>query len=238
MKSFAVLLLLVSSFCCLGSVRRPEYTIHFADTPPVIDGDLSDAAWSAATELVLGFFWSEQTGAHQTTRVKLLWDDTHLYAAFAVDDRDITAVHEHRDDPTYEDDAVELFLNPFPNRSSYVGLEINARAVLYDYLKVQGEKLYANYDLKNVELAHSIQGSLNQGDDVDQGWTIELAIPLSNLVGSWDRAAVGVGTVWTMNAGRWDGREPDRAFSMWSDSGSNRPDPHEPGMFGSLVFSR
>ncbi|HEX2099883.1 MAG TPA: carbohydrate-binding family 9-like protein [Candidatus Synoicihabitans sp.] len=238
MKAFRFLVLLFTAIHCEAADRRPEYTIRFTDTAPVIDGDLSDPAWATASEMELRFFWPKQTGDQQRTRVKLLWDDKHIYAAFTVADRDITAIHENRDDPTYEDDAVELFLNPFPNRSSYVGLEINARAVLYDYLHVHGEKLYANYDLKNVKLAHSLQGTLNRSDDVDEGWTIELAIPLSNLIDKWDRADVRDGTVWTINASRWDGREPDRMFSIWSNSGLGHPDPHAPGMFGALIFAR
>lgn len=216
----------------------PEYVAHRATGPLVIDGDLRDSAWAAAPVVTLSFRWPEQTGRRQATRVRLLWNDNFLYAAYECEDTDLTAKYEHRDDPTYEDDAVELFLNPFPERPHYIGLEINARAVLYDYLFVHPTRLYRNYDLKDVQLAGIRRGTLNQSGDTDQGWTIELAVPLNNLVEKRDNAPVQEGTVWTMNLCRWDGSEPNRIFSIWSDSGRKTPNPHSPSRFGHLRFAR
>jgi len=210
----------------------PEYAAHRADTPPTIDGDLSDPAWANAAGATLGFPWPEQAGPRQSTTVRLLWDDRNLYFAFDCDDGAITTKHERRDDPTYEDDAVELFLNPFPDRSEYVGLEINARGALYDYLFVHPHKLYANYDLKGIRLVARPRSAGSPG------WTVEGAVPLANFVSQSDAAPVAIGTVWTMNLNRWDGTEPQRVFSIWSDSGRKTPNPHAPQRFGRLVFAR
>ena len=35
---------------------------------------------------------------------------------------------------------------------------------------------------------------------------------------------------------RWDGTEPNRRLSQWSDSGLIKPDPHYPDRFGQLLF--
>jgi hypothetical protein len=231
MKRFIALVLALGLSNGLGAQSLPEYSAHRAVSAPVIDGDLGDPAWAAATVAPLGFPWPGQTGKHQATRVRLLWDDQRLYFAFDCDDTDLTATHEHRDDPTYEDDAAEIFLNPFPDRTEYVGLEINARGVLYDYLFVHPQKLYPNYDLKGVRLAATQHGGANPG------WTIEASVPLDNFVDKWDKAPVQEGTVWTMNLSRWDGTEPQRAFSIWSDPGLRNPDPHAPARFGRLRFS-
>jgi hypothetical protein len=208
----------------------PEYIAHRASGPVAIDGNLSDVAWSGATTTTLGFPWPEQTGTHQATVVRVLWDDRNLYFAFDCDDTDITTRHENRDDPTYEDDTVEIFLNPFADRTEYVGLEINARSVLYDYLFVHPHRLYPNYDLKGAQLA------AQRHDPLHPGWTIEGSIPLANFVGKWDRAPVQAGAVWRMNLSRWDGTEPHRVFSIWSDSGLKFPNPHSPQRFGVLRF--
>jgi hypothetical protein len=45
-----------------------------------------------------------------------------------------------------------------------------------------------------------------------------------------------VGTVFTANLNRWDGIEPNRRLSLWSDSKLNWPHPHAPENFGELVF--
>jgi hypothetical protein len=39
-----------------------------------------------------------------------------LYVGFDADDADITARFDQRDDPTYRDDAVEIFINPNPKQ--------------------------------------------------------------------------------------------------------------------------
>ena len=46
------------------------------------------------------------------------------------------------------------------------------------------------------------------------------------------------GAVWTMNLNRWDGVEPNRRMSNWSDPMQPRPNPHVPARFGQLVFGK
>src|SRR5207247_5886907 len=104
--------------------------------PIGIDGKLDDKAWEAASPAVsLQFLWENQTGAKQKTSVRLLWDDQYLYVGYDCEDADITAQFLERDDPTYRDDAVEIFINPRPAQTGlYFRLELNERAVLHHYL--------------------------------------------------------------------------------------------------------
>lgn len=44
------------------------------------------------------------------------------------------------------------------------------------------------------------------------------------------------GTVWAFNLNRWDGVEPNRRMSIWSDSMQERPGPHAPERFGDMRF--
>jgi hypothetical protein len=39
-----------------------------------------------------------------------------------------------------------------------------------------------------------------------------------------------------MNVNRWDGVEPARRMSNWSDPQQPRPNPHVPARFGQIVF--
>ena len=60
--------------------------------------------------------------------MRLLWDDRALYVAYDAEDGDITAHYTQRDDPTYRDDALEIFVNPDPRQEAvYYGFEVNAR---------------------------------------------------------------------------------------------------------------
>jgi hypothetical protein len=144
-------------------------------------------------------------------------------------------VHLNRDDPTYQDDAVEIFINPKPSQTGlYFGLEMNARAVLYDYLMYNASYVFKRFNLDGVKLATYIRGTANMRGDEDKGWSLEVAIPWVNFEEFSKRPAAGA--VWTANLNRWDGTEPARRLSMWSDPVQQRPNPHVPARFGELVF--
>jgi hypothetical protein len=226
-----LLLCLAFGGALLAQPPLPRYEAKRAAGPIVIDGKLDDKAWEAAPPLQLIFPWEAQTGAKQKTTVRLLWDDQFLYVAYDCEDRDIVALFTERDDPTYRDDAVEIFLNPKPSQT---GMEMNARAVLYDYLMYDAKYAFKRFNLQGVQLATFIRGTLNARGDEDQGWSLEVAIPWTNFEELAPRPEPG--TAWTMNVNRWDGVEPNRRMSNWSDPVQPRPNPHVPARFGQLVF--
>ena len=215
----------------------PRYEARRAQGPIAVDGKLDEKAWESAAAVELMFPWEFQTGAKQKTTVRLLWDDRFLYVGYECEDRDIVALFTERDDPTYRDDAVEIFINPKPSQTGlYYGLEMNARAVLYDYVMYDAKYALKRFNMQGVQLATSIRGTLNTRGDEDQGWTLEVAIPWANFEELAPRPEPGV--VWTMNVNRWDGVEPNRRMSNWSDPMQPRPNPHAPARFGQLVFGK
>ncbi len=216
----------------------PRYPVKRTTAPVAIDGKLDDKAWAAASPPVsLQFLWDSQTGAKQKTAVRMLWDDQNLYLAYDVDDADITAQFQNRDDPTYRDDAVEIFINPRPAQTGlYFGFEMNVRGVLYDYANHGGRILVKQYNAEGVKIATFVRGTLNVRGDQDQGWSLEAAIPWSNF-DALSRPPQ-VGTVWKANLNRWDGVEPDRRMSIWSDPLQETAWPHIPERFGELVFEQ
>ncbi len=238
MRSFFALLLCL---ICVASLEAqppvPRYEVRRTTTPINIDGKLDDKAWSSAAAIEFIFPWAFQTGAKQKTTAKLLWDDNNLYVSYDCEDSDIVAVYTERDDPTYKDDAVEIFINPKPSQTSvYFGLEMNARGVLYDYLMYDAKYAFKRFTLQGVKLVSSIRGTLNMRGDQDEGWSLEVAIPWENFEEIAKRPEIG--TVWTANLNRWDGVEPTRRHSNWSDPMQKTPNPHNPARFGELLFVR
>ena len=215
----------------------PTYEVHRAKVAPTINGHLDDAAWQKAKPVEFIFPWADQTGKKQRTIAKLAWDNDYLYVAYECDDTDIIAVHTNHDDPTYKDDAVEIFIGPSNAANFYLGLEMNAHAVLYDYFYAFPTRLLKNYDLRGVQLAVSIRGTLNLTGDEDKGWNLEVAIPWRAFSDLADRPVPQTGDRWMANLNRWDGTEPTRRLSQWSDSGLLRPNPHNPARFGQLLFT-
>jgi hypothetical protein len=216
----------------------PRYTVHRARQPIVVDGKLDDAAWKVAAAVEFRFPWDRQTGAKQKTVARLLWNDEYLYVGYDCQDTDITAHYTERDDPTYKDDAVELFVNPDPAQEWYYGMEMNARAVLYDYFYAFPRMLLKRVNFSGVQLATHLRGTLNASGDQDEGWSLEVAIPWQNFEELAKQLPPRPGSTWTANMNRWDGTEPNRRLSQWSDSGLPEPSPHNPKRFGELVFSK
>ncbi len=219
-----------------GLPALPSYAVNSVNAKLTIDGDLSEKAWERAAAITLLFPWEAQTGQPQKTIVKLLRDQTHLYVAYECEDSDLTALLTNRDDPVYKDDCVEIFLKPSDQTDSYIGLEMNARGVLFDYFyPYPGKNDYA-FNLEGVQLKTKLRGTLNHSADQDQGWSLELAIPWQSLQ-KLAPTAPQKNDQWRAQINRWDGTEPQRRLSMWCHSGLKRPSPHNPERFGSLKFN-
>ncbi len=219
-----------------GLPAVPSHTVKTSKGKVVVDGDLSDKAWASATPITLLFPWEEQTGNKQRTTVRLLRDQNYLYVGYVCEDTDITATHENHDDPVYKDDCVEIFIRPSEQSESYIGLEMNARGVLFEYFYPYPGKNDHGFNLDGVLLKTQLRGTLNQSTDQDQGWTLELAIPWQSLRKITAQLPPASREQWRVQINRWDGTEPNRRLSMWCHSGWKKPNPHNPERFGKLIF--
>jgi hypothetical protein len=220
-----------------GLPPAPSYVVKSAQSKIEVDGKLSEKAWAGAAPVTLMFPWEDQTGVKQRTTVKLLRDADYLYVGYDCEDIDLTATYEKRDDPVYKDDCVEIFIRPDERSDHYIGLEMNARGVLYDYFYPFPSRLGRELDLDGVLLKTALNGTLNAGDDRDRGWTLELAIPWRSLTKLTDGQPPATDTQWRVQINRWDGTEAKgRRLSMWGHSGMKKPNPHNPERFGYLLF--
>src|SRR6185436_16869044 len=219
------------------SAPIPRYEVKRASSAITIDGKVDEAAWAGASPAVtLQFLWDSQTGAKQETRARVVWDAQAFYVGFDADDADINARFLNHDDPTYQDDAVEIFINPDPKQETvYYGFEMNARGVLYDYLNYNSRTLFKRWDATGVKIATSIRGTMNLRTDTDSGWSLEASIPWANFE-ELSRRPPTVGAIWKVNFNRWDGVEPNRRMSIWSDPQNAESWPHVPSRFGEIVF--
>lgn len=228
-------------FLCLAAAQAadvPSYDVaRVQEGAIVVDGRLDEAAWKNTPAVHFVFPWEQQTGPKQQTAARLLWDSKNLYVGYECEDTEITAQFLKHDDPVYRDDAVEIFINPNPGEGlNYYGLEMNARAVLFDYLRIWPKLLIARVDLTGVQLATHLDGTLNVSGDRDRGWSLEVAIPWENFRDLTLALPPQPGAEWRINLNRWDGVEPHRRLSQWSNSGLAEPDPHNPERFGRIRF--
>ena len=118
------------------SERRPASAVaRVASAAPRIDGHLDDAEWRGAAVLG-GFTQHNSTGspAIAPTEVRLTWDAQRLYIGFrcGTPGGPPKAAVTERDGPVYEDDAVELFIQPDPARPRYLQFVGNSAGAFYD----------------------------------------------------------------------------------------------------------
>jgi len=216
--------------------RRPEYVCHRRTGTIVVDGLLDEPAWLAAEAVQLR---EDGTGGppRQRTTVRALWDDEYLYVAFHCEDTDIWGITIERDQPIYEQEVVEVFLDADRDGVGYVEIEVsplNAVLDLFMLIRDGRTKGLWCWDSPGLRTAVVVEGDpMRKGTD-DRSWTVELAIPFADMLTA-PHIPPALGDVWHANFYRIDRAEDGDEFSAWSPT--YRRNYHTPERFGRLVFT-
>jgi hypothetical protein len=252
----------------LDAVQRPaipfmprHYVAYRASAPLQIDGKLDEADWDKAewTEDFVDIEGPVKPAPRFRTRAKLLWDDNYLYFAVEMEESDLWATLTERDSVIYQDNDIELFIDPEGTTHRYMELEINQHGTPWDLLLVKpyrdGERVaYNGWDIHGLKIGRTLRGTLNQPGDRDQGWTVEVAIPWGALRESYGESLrPKAGDQWRLNFSRveWKTRSDGGAYQKLMDEASGRPlpednwvwspqgviDMHYPEMWGVVQFS-
>ena len=156
-------------------------TCRTATGPVVVDGKSDEPAWANAEPItdfrLLGTFEKPATD----TTVRFCYDATHLYALFECQDDDLFVLYDERDDNIWESDAVELFFKPLETSPIYYEFEVAPNNALFDARMVNtgsgGFQRWKAWDC-GIRTAVVLRGTLNEWHDRDEGYTVEIAIPL------------------------------------------------------------
>jgi len=162
------------------SEALPEYHVTRTAKPPVIDGALTDQVWTKAraVELVNSLDGRKTT---VRTMVRLLYDDEHLYVAFDCEDPDVWGTLMKRDDPIYNEEVVEIFIDANGDGRTYNEIEVSPNNTVFDaYFPARRQGMDTSWD-SGVKSAVRVRGTLNDPSDRDEGWTVEMAIPIGRL---------------------------------------------------------
>ena len=160
---------------------RPLVCVH-ASEAPVLDGRLDEELWSRAPQIPLLYNGDERVD-RPCGRARLAYDNLFLYAAFEVEDKDVFSFFENRDDPLWHEDVVEIFVKPSVDSRVYYEYQFSPAGQIFDarwpsFSSARCKSLrYKRWD-GGAEWAVFVKGSLNQWQDRDDGWQIEIRIPL------------------------------------------------------------
>jgi len=153
-----------------------------------IDGKLDDPGWASAawTEDFVDIRGAEAPPPSLRTRAKILWDDEHLYIGAEMEEPNLWATLLDRDAIIYRDDDFEVFLDPEGDALGYFEIEVNAHGTVLDLFLnkpyKEGGRAEIGWDPASLRAQVSLKGTLNDPSDLDEGWTVELAIPWADLV--------------------------------------------------------
>ncbi len=230
------------------------YVCYKTSEPIIIDGKADEEAWKNApwTDFFIDIEGHLKPVPYHETRVKMLWDDEYMYFFADMEEPHLWATLTERDAVVYFDNDFEIFIDPTGDTHNYYEVEINTFGTLWDLLLTKPYRDHGHavdaWDIRDIKYALDIRGTVNDPSDIDEGWSIEVAIPWSVL----EECAFHPGTpedgeIWRVNFSRvqWetdiiDGKyvkKPDTPEYNWVWSPQGLIAMHYPEMWGNVRFS-
>ena len=172
-----------------------------AARPPDIDGSVTESEWQGAARAGNFLQFQPRRGdpAELPTVVHVLYDDEFLYAGFqAWDPEPPLSQMIERDDPIWNDDSVQVFLDSFHDRRTGYYFMVNGLGTQADgRISDDGGTSDGAWDAPWRSRAQR----------TDYGWSAEIAIPLTSI-----QYVAGEDVTWGINFGRSRRRSLERTF--------------------------
>lgn len=236
----------------------PEtYTAYKTSDTITIDGEYNEDAWNkvAWTNPFIDIEGKKQP--KYKTEVKMLWDDTYFYVLAKIYEPHVWGDITKRDAIIFHNNDFEIFVDPTGDTHNYYELEINALNTAWDLFV---SKPYRNsnvvlndWNITGLKSAVKVNGTINNPNDIDTGWVLEVAIPWAAYKTGYFHKNVPTDKFWRVNFSRvnWDyqitedgkyerkkdanGKRLHEYNWVWSPMGVINM--HEPEKWGYVFFS-
>lgn len=191
------------------------------------------------------------------TNVKMLWDENYYYIMAKMEEPHVWATLKQRDTIIFYNNDIEVFIDPDGDTHNYFEIEVNALNTVWELFVTKpyrelDQPVLNDWNITGLKTAVHIDGTLNNSNDTDKGWTVEMAIPWKTFRKSYFEDNVPRNNFWRVNFSRvnWDfdltdgryARKKDEngEFSheynwVWSPMGVINM--HEPEKWGYVYFS-
>ena len=163
-----------------------------ASSRVVADGRLIDPAWGDAPVLEkFTCFLSREGEPPLSTTARLLWDEQGFFLGVVCWDPDIFCKERERDGFLWEDEVVELYIDPDGDGRNYYEFEVNPMNQVID-LKIEspeqvktiaGIQEAAEWNAEGWRTGVALDGDLKDRANEDRLWTVESFLPWSALDG-------------------------------------------------------
>lgn len=253
-----ILFLLYIGCIILCAQETPRKYIAYQVVDSInIDGKAEETSWQKAP---WSDFFIDIEGEKKPlydTRIKMLWDQTNIYFYAQLKEPHVWANLRQRDTIIFYNNDFEIFIDPDGDTHNYYEYEMNALNTIWDlYLSKPYRnhgKILGGWDFKGLKSAVHVEGTLNDPSDIDQGWSIEIAIPWSFYTDPGRKTIIPENEFWRLNFSRvnWDfnlasgkySRKKDHETSSflheynWVWSPQQVINMHEPERWGYVFFS-
>ncbi len=162
-----------------------HYACHRVPRAIEIDGVIGESEWATAnwSDAFVDIEGAKRAAPRFRTRMKMLWDDQYLYIAARMDEPHVWATIVQRDEIVFHNNDFEIFIDPDGDTRNYYEIEVNALGTIFDLFLprtyIDGGPADHAWNMPGMRWAVSVQGTLNDARDVDEGWSVEFALPWS-----------------------------------------------------------
>ncbi len=162
-----------------------------------VDGDIDEAVWAelpgqrlhhsldgepdpSATAVDVQATGTAALAPGRGTMVRWAWDDEFLYVAASLPDHDLWSEFTEHDDPLYHQEVFEVFVAATGEGTRYLEYQVSARGVGFDarFPRHRAGDIPWNSRMRAAVVAF---GTVNDNRDRDLGWSVELALPWTEL---------------------------------------------------------
>ena len=200
-------------------LRAPRFA-----SPPEIDGELTDAAWTMVPPVTR--FLAAEDPAREQTAVRMGHDDRFLYVAVECRESRMAGLvgkHSERDSPVWADDCIEIFLRPPGQGAVYYQIVINSLGTVHD------RKGWVDTTDGDETWDAGIRAAAASAED---RWAVECMVPFADL----GAGAPGSAGRWGLNVCRERKASPAHGKQPENSSWFPCLGTFVPPRFGTMVF--
>jgi len=185
-----------------------NYIIYQTISEINIDGKPNEISWQQAewSEYFQDIEGDAKPEPLYNTRFKMLWDSENLYILAELEEPHIWAYYKTHDQIVYRENDFEIFIDPDRDTHNYFEFELNAQNTLFDLFMPKpyrnGGRAEINWNIKDFKSAVSLNGTLNYPVDIDEKWTVEVAVPFKYLTKNGKYTIPKDGSYWKINFSR------------------------------------
>ncbi|HUU37058.1 MAG TPA: carbohydrate-binding family 9-like protein [Candidatus Desulfaltia sp.] len=215
--------------------ERPEYRVARIDGDFLVPGKPS--FWNALPVTTIDHYLWLDNGYRPRVEIRACYSRRYLYLFFKVFESKIRARFTGFQNPVYKDSCVELFIDPFPEKTiGYINLETNAlgAALIAIGPDRARRKAIAREDIKDFQIAPSVSQPV-EGVHGAEFWALAYRLPLSVFEKHYGER-IAPGHIARANFYKCGDETEIPHYGAWSPVASDRPDFHRPDSFGRLLF--